>query len=222
MTMGAHNVASMSAGLGFATRLAMLEVESEQAQYDSDCKLRDAAREAKREHNKKHVEELRSKASALMAQAFTSGALQIGAGVVQFASVSSKLEAGQAKLQSEDIGQQLQQTPKGSLDRSALLEQRAPLEQRAMQSNALANRLCASADILKGSADVVAASFGAVVARRDANAAAQSHAAGDAQSRADDAGEAARRRQTQLDQKLGILQQILEGEAETRRMLLRG
>lgn len=220
--MGTHSVGSMSAGLGFATRLAMLEVESEQAQYDADCKLRDAAREAKQEHNKKQVEEIRSKASALMVQGFTSGALQIGAGAAQFASVSSKLEAGQAKLQSEEIGQQLQQTPREALDRFALLEQRASLNEQAIQSKALAERLCAGASVLKSSEDVVKASFGAVVTGREANAAAQAHAAENAQARADDANEAARRRQAQLDQKLGILQQILEGEAETRRMLLRG
>lgn len=219
--MGANGIGQIPGGLGLAARLALLEMESEQAMYRADCTLRDAAREAKRAHDERQVEEMRNKASALMTQAFTSGALQIAAGAAQFASVSSRLEAGQSRLEADGVAKSSAAARPDGANRGAFLEEQT-LRGKALETEAVAKKLCAAATVLNGSAETVKALMNSVAAGYDANAAKERSAAENAAWRADDANESARRRQAQLDQKLAVIQQILEDDADTRRTILRG
>jgi len=219
--MGAHGIGHIPGGVSLSTRLALLEMEAEQAMYRADCTLRDAAREAKRHHNERQVEEMRNKASALMTQAFTSGALQIAAGATQFASASQRLEAGQAKLEADGLAHASSSAQPDAGGHGTLLEEQQ-LRTKALFTEATAQKLCTIATVLNGSAETVNALMSSVAARCDADAAKERHAAENAGWRADDAQESARRRQAQLDQKLAILQQMLSDDADTRRALLRG
>lgn len=213
------NVANVSGGFGLATQLAMLEIESEQAQYRSDCIIRDASREAKRQHNEQQVRELRDKAGSMMVGAITTGALQIASGAAKVVSVSSRLDAGYAELESTKLDGALRgDSPLGP----QALEAKAAVQLRALEARSLADRLCTASTVLSSSADTVKSVFSAVAGNHDAKSARAAHSAEDAKGRADDANDAARRRQTQLDQKLGMLQQLLDAEAETRRAMLRG
>jgi len=215
--MATNGIGHIPGGLGMATRLALLEIEAEQAQYQADCTIRDAAREAKRQHNERQVEEMRNKATALMTQAFTSGALQVAAGTVQLASASSRLDAGQAKLDANRLTH-----ASDARGQDAVLQEQYALRSRALQGEATANRLCAAATLLNASSEAVKALTNAVASGRDADIASATKAAESAGWRADDANESARRRLAQLDQKLAIIQRMLDDDADTRRALLRG
>lgn len=220
--MSTHVNGTPGVGLSFATRLAMLEMESEHAQYRAECTLRDAAREGKREANQKQVQELREKASSILTQAFTSGALQIAAGGAQIASASAQLDAGYAHLEAAEVEHSLGQLTPDSSAYEALWQRQQSLRQGALDVGSISKKLCAASGILEKSAKIVDIAFGAVSSNHEAKAAQSGHRADDAKSRVDDANDAARRHLSQLDQKLGILQQILDSEAETHRALLRG
>lgn len=213
---------AIGAGFSFATQLAMLEMESEQTQYRADCAIRDAARQSKREANQKEIEQIRSKASSIMTQAITTGALQVAAGGAQIASVSFELDAGYAKLESADLEHSIDKLPADSPMHEAMWKKQTALDAEALARATTSKFLCASSDILTKSNRVVELASSTVTNGHDAAIAQEKHRAEDAHTRAHDANEAARRRLSQLDQKLGILQQILDSEAETRRAMLRG
>lgn len=214
--MGSTGIGHIPGGLSLGARLALLEMEAEHAQYQADCMIRDAAREAKRRHNERQVEEMHKKASALMTQAFVGGGLQVAAGGAQLASVSSRLEAGQTALEANGLKRSVAANDAGALEQQQLLRN------QALHSEAMASRLCGVATILGASADAAKGLTNSIAAARDADAAAAANAAEDARSRAENANEAARRRLSQLDQKLAIIQRMLEDDANTRRALLRG
>lgn len=215
--MGTTGIGHIPGGLSVGARLALLEMEAEHAQYRTDCMIRDAAREAKRHHNERQVEEMRNKANALMTQAFVGGALQVAAGGAQLASVSSRLEAGQATIEANGLRHSTADS-----DCAELVHEQLLLRSKALDSEAMANRLCAVASLLNASADTAKSLTNSVAAARDADATAAANAAEDARSRAEEANESARRRLSQLDQKLDIIQRMLEDDANTRKTLLRG
>jgi hypothetical protein len=195
-------------GLSLETDLAILQVESEQANYASDSAILEAARAAKRAHDREQVDDLRDKASHLMTSGIVQGALLVGSGVTQALSATSQYAADM------DRAHTAANCPDACKVAPTLTEEGA-----AAQRNA---NLCgAAAKTLEGGSKATDLAFNSIATGDDADAAAASHEAEDAKCRADDAASARQRDQARLDQNISVIEEMLRSDHDTMRNLLR-
>jgi hypothetical protein len=186
------NVSATSCGASMATQIAILAVESEQADYEAQTSIRDAERAAKREHDKEQIAAIRDKASTLLVDGVVTGSLMMASSAAQFAAAGSKYDADVAGAGASKAA-----------------------------ATATATRYTAGSTLLNGLAKGNELAFQSVVTSKDADAAAEGNAAEEAQTRADDANAARLRAQSQLDLKLSIAQDLLRSDADTMHMLIR-
>jgi len=182
-------------GLSYATQLAILEAASEQADCESDRVIRDAERAERREHLEQQVQALRDKAGHLALEAVVVGGLQIGSGVVQLVGAEASYDHDVAKAEKRELD--------------------------AASSSLHANRYAATSTFLTAGARSSELVFTSMTNSDDAHAVAQAAQSEDARARAEDAEAARQRARSQLDQKLEIVEQLIESEAETAHTLIR-
>ncbi len=206
--MNTPTIAPSIHGMSFETDLAMLEIQNEQVTYQADSGLLEAARAAKREHEREQVDELRDKASNLLASGITQGLLLVGSGAAQGLGAASQYGADMDRAKTaEQAGATCKETP--------VLTATGAAAQRGANSYGAASK---GLDGLAKGADLA---FNAVAANNDADAADASHEAEDAKWRADDAATARQRDQSLLDQNLSVVHDMLRSDEETMRNLLR-
>jgi hypothetical protein len=207
MKMSTQPIAStISHGMSFETDLAVLEVQNEQSNYQSDSAILESARAAKRAHDRAQVDALRSKASTLLASGITQGVLLTGSGAVQGLGVASQYDADMDRAHVvEGAG----------VDKAPTLTAAGAAAQRNANLYVAAAK---GADGIAKGTDIV---LNAVTANEDANATDASHEAENAKWRADDASSARQRDQSRLDQSLSVVEEMLRSDHETMRNLLR-
>jgi hypothetical protein len=201
------SVNTTSSGTSIATQIAMLAVESEQADYEAEGAIRDAERASKREHDKEQVNTIREKADDLLADGIVSGSLLVGSSVAQVGAADAKYDADTANGQLKY----------GTIDSNTAPE----LAQTAASSTATSSYFTAASTFLQGASKTSDLAFNAVTTTKDADAAEEKNLAEDAQSRAEDANAAQRRGLSQLDDKLAIAEELVRSDAETMSMLIR-
>jgi hypothetical protein len=201
------NVISANSATSMATQIAILAVESEQADYEAQSTIRDAERASKCEHDKEQIATIREKAGDLLADGIVTGSLLMAASAAQLGTANARYDANKANTALEDR----------NLDPNA-----APgLAATKNTGNLVADWYAAAPTFLQGGAKTSDLVFNSVVTNKEADAAGEGNLAQDAQTRADDANAARLRALSQLDGKLSIAQEMLSAEAETMHMLIR-
>jgi hypothetical protein len=201
------SIGATNSGTSIATQIAILQVESEQADYEAQTSIRDAERATKRQHDKEQVAAIRSKAGTLLANGIVTGSLMVMSSAAQFASASSKYEADTADVD-------LSTGDEGTGEAIDLAATKAT-------ATATATRYTAVSTFLNGGAKTTELAFSSVTTSKDGDAAAGGNAADEARARADDANAARQRALSQLDAKLSIAQDLARLDAETMHMLIR-
>jgi hypothetical protein len=201
------NVNAASSGTNVATQIAMLAVESEQADYEAQSSIREAEQASKREHDKDQIADIRGKASMLLADGIVTGGLMVASSAAQFASANAKYEADSA-----DVDLSTGDKATGEAVDVAATKAAATAE---------ATRYTAASTLLNGSAKTTDLVFNSATTNKDADAAEAGNAADEAKSRADDANAARLRALSQLDAKLSIAQDLLRSDADTMHLLIR-
>src|SRR5262249_29392530 len=84
---------TVTPGASIEITLAVLEVQSEQANDQADSAILESARAAKREHDREQVDALRDKATHLLISGAVQGALLVGAGAAQAVSATNQYGA---------------------------------------------------------------------------------------------------------------------------------
>jgi hypothetical protein len=190
--------------ISFEIDLATLEIAHEEASYQADSAVLEAARAAKRAHDREQVEEMREKSSHLLMSGIVEGAMLVGSGVMQGCSAASQYDA--------------------DLDRARTAEQKGisnpVLTATGAASQRNANVVGAVGKGLDGAAKCSDLVFNSFVADDDADAARAAHLADDDKWRADDAAASRQRAQATLDQNLGAVQEMLRADEDTMRNLL--
>jgi hypothetical protein len=197
---------TLGGATSLAGQLAMLEVAADDASYQADAVVRDAARAAKQQHDQQQSQALRDKASALFDSAWVVGGLEVAAGAAQVGSACSQFSSDTATLAASD-------RPEGCL-------LKADLGREAASASRHAKCWSATSSFLGGATKASELGFSSAEANDDARAADESHAAEVAKGRADDASAALQRTQAQLDQKLSVIEDLMRSDAETMRNLI--
>jgi hypothetical protein len=186
--------------------LALLEVTAEDQSYQADSLVRDAAREAQRQHQQQQAQAMRDKASALLESAWVTGTLEVASGAAQVASACSQYSSDVTKLAADE-------RPDGcGLERDLSLQSAAASRDAKLWG--------AASSFLGGSVKVSDMVYGSLEANHDADATNEAHLADEAKSHADDAASACQRSQAQLDQKLTMIEGLMRSEEETMRNLI--
>ena len=218
-------------------QLAALEVEMTNQLQELDKNSREAARQRKIAHFEDAEAALRDKADALMTNAVIGGGMKAGAGLATFC-------AGQNQLKADQIGDSTARGVSNGAEQSAPPQPGAPAGSQAEPPPGAPTgtqaeptpgispekaRLLRTANAQKG----IAAGFevGAHVSegwsasvstgfdRADGK---NRRLAEQEQSMLDDKSDAIRRREDQFAQKLSLIEQMLQSDQETARVIVRG
>jgi hypothetical protein len=197
---------TMSGATSLSGQLAILEMAAEDEAYKADAAIRDSARESQRQHDQQQSQALRDKASTLLESAWVVGGLEVASGAAQIGSACSQFTSDTATLAAADRPD------------DCLLKSDLGLEAAAASRDA--KYWAATAAFLNGSTKAVDTAFSSAESNDEADAADQGHLAENAKGRADDAEAACQRTQSQLDQKLTVIEELMRSEAETMRNLI--
>jgi hypothetical protein len=201
------SVNAASAGTSVATQIAMLAVESEQADYEAQSAIRESELTSKREHDKDQIADIRDKAGKLLVDGLVTGGLMMASSAMQVGAANARYDANKAN---SDLNHPTAET--------------APPDELAstvVSSNATADLFKAASTFLDGSARTSDLAFNSAVTNKDADAASDGNLSDEAKARADDANAARLRALSQLDGKLAIAQDLLRSEADTMHLLIR-
>jgi hypothetical protein len=201
------SVNATSSGTTIATQIAMLAVESEQADYDAQSSIREAERASKREHDKEQIATIRDKAGTLLVDGIVTGSLMMASSGAQVGSACARYDANRANTALKHPG--------------LTTETPANLANTVAVSNKTADLFTAASTFLNGASRTSDLVFNSAITNKDADAAAEGNAAEDAQTRSDDANAARLRALSQMDDKVSIAQELLSSDAETMHMLIR-
>jgi len=194
-------------GMSFETELAILEIQNEQVSYRADSAILEGARADKRARDRDQVDALRDKADHLLASGIAQGALLVGSGVLQGVGTASQYNADMDRARTAEKAGKACDAP--------------TLTATGAKAQRNANLCGAAAKTMEGLGKGTDLVFNAVATNDDADAADASHRAEDAKWRADDAATARQRDQSQLDQNLSVIEEMLRSDHETMRNLLR-
>lgn len=206
-------------------QLAALEIENTNQLQKLDKHSREAARQRKIAHLEDAEAALRDKADALMTNAVIGGGMKAGAGLATFC-------AGQNQIKAEQIGDSSAQGVSNGAERSAPPQPGAPDGTETQPPPGLSPekaRLLRTANAQKG----VAAGFevGAHVSEAYSASVSTGFDRADGKSRRlaeqeqatlDDKSDAIRRREDQFAKKLSLIEQMLQSDQETARVIVRG
>jgi len=179
-------MATIHGATSLATEIAMLEVSADDASYTAEGKIRDAERAAQRELERRQISELREKASTMRRHALVDGGLQLASAAGTATAAFAQYKADVAKI--------------------------AGCENPTAVRNAT---LCGGgAKLMDGGTKVSDLAFGSVETDHETASLEWSHEADAAKDRAERASRAAQRVETESDQKLGIVQEMLRSDAD--------
>ncbi|MBI3201288.1 MAG: hypothetical protein HYZ29_07055 [Myxococcales bacterium] len=193
-------------------QVAALEMETSNQLQDLDKTSRDAARQRKVALLEQAESALRSKADALMASAVIGGATRVAAGAATFASASAELDANQMKW---NDAKQAEAAGKSPMPGDAVSPEQASLLRVANRSKIAAAGFEAASHV----SDTVLQSVVTGFERADAKG---RRLAEQEQTQVDDKSDAIRRRDDQFAKKLALVEQMLQSDHETARVIVRG
>jgi len=175
-----------------ATEMAMLEISSDDASFAAEGKILDAERAAQRELERRQISELREKASTMRRHAWVNAGIQLASAAGTAVGAFAQYKADVAKLANCE---------RPGAARTAKLAE-------------------GGAKTMDGFTKVSDLAFGAVETDHETASLEWSHEADAAKDRAERASRAAERVETQSDQKLGIVQEMLRSDADLMHTLI--